>query len=147
MRSNRRAIAVLLFGAFLLRPPGAPETVFAEEIPNPEGEAFFESRIRPVLEKHCCECHSDEAGRIKGGLALDSREGILRGGDSGPAVVAGELRSSRLIESIRYESNDLAMPPFQSGGKLPDAVIQDFEQWVRMGAPIPRNGAAVGESR
>jgi hypothetical protein len=91
----------------------------------------------------CYECHSAEADKVKGGLALDTREGLRLGGDSGPAVVPGDLHASLLIEAIRYHNKDFAMPPQKSGGKLPDAVIQDFEQWVQMGAPDPRDGAAT----
>ncbi|RUL88220.1 DUF1553 domain-containing protein [Tautonia sociabilis] len=106
---------------------------------------FFEARIRPVLVEHCYRCHSDEAeadGRLKGGLKLDSREGLRIGGDSGPAVVPGEVDESVLIEALRYEF--LMMPP---EGKLPDPVIADFEEWVARGAPDPREGATAPSPR
>mgnify|MGYP003336151989 CR=1 FL=1 len=106
------------------------------------GTDFFESKIRPVLVKNCYPCHSAEAGKSKGGLQLDTREGIRTGGDSGPAVVPGELEKSLLIGAIRHDNADLAMPPEKAGGKLPDAVIRDFEAWVKMGAPDPRTGGA-----
>ena len=73
---------------------------------------------------------------------LDTREGIRRGGDNGPAVVPGNLTESLLIDAIRYSNKDTAMPPEKAGGKLPDEVIADFEKWVEMGAPDPRDGAA-----
>jgi hypothetical protein len=120
-----------------------PAATALETPASTEGLAFFERKIRPVLVNSCYECHSSEAEKLKGGLALDTREGLRLGGDTGPAVVPGDLKASLLIEAIRYHNKDSAMPPQKSGGKLPDAVIQDFEQWVRMGAPDPRDGAAT----
>ena len=96
--------------------------------------AFFERRIRPVLVKHCYECHSADSAEVKGGLLVDSREGLARGSDSGPAVVAGHPEDSIILEALRYES--VEMPP---SGQLPDEVVADFERWVRMGAPDPRD--------
>lgn len=97
------------------------------------GLEFFEKKIRPVLVAHCYECHSREADKTKGGLLLDSRAGVLRGGESGPAAVPGKPAESLLIEAIRYESFE--MPPT---GRLPEAVVADFVKWVEMGAPDPR---------
>src|SRR6187402_3173381 len=99
-----------------------------------EGIAYFEKQVRPVLINRCYECHS--AGKkIKGGLALDTREATLKGGDSGPSLVAGDLEKSKLIEAIRYLNHDLQMPP---KGKMPASEIKALEDWVRMGAPDPR---------
>ncbi|MBX7208345.1 MAG: PSD1 and planctomycete cytochrome C domain-containing protein [Verrucomicrobiaceae bacterium] len=103
---------------------------------------FFESKIRPVLADKCYACHSSKAEKLKGNLLLDTREGTRRGGDNGPAVVPGDLEKSLLIQAIRYHDPDTAMPPKNKGGKLPDSVIADFEQWVRDGAPDPREGEA-----
>ncbi|MCG6158404.1 DUF1549 domain-containing protein [Rubinisphaera margarita] len=94
---------------------------------------FFEKKIRPVLVKHCYECHSAEADAVKGGLLLDSREGLLTGGDSGPSLVPGKPAESMLIESLKYESYE--MPP---SGKLSEEVIRDFEHWIQTGAIDPR---------
>ena len=106
---------------------------------------FFETKVRPVLAEHCFECHSARADKLKGGLHLDSRDGLLKGGDSGPAVVPGEPGKSRLIEAVRYGDQDTAMPP---KGKLPDGVVKDLEQWVEMGAPWPPEVATpAGERR
>src|SRR5829696_2581357 len=99
------------------------------------GEAFFEQKIRPVLVKECYSCHSAEAKRVKGGLRLDTRAGVLKGGDSGPAVVPGKPEESPLLEAVRHEG--IAMPP---DAKLPERVIADFERWVKIGAPDPRGG-------
>src|SRR5713226_3893731 len=107
---------------------------------------LFEKRIRPVLVEHCYKCHSASAEKVKGDLLLDSREGMLKGGESGkPAVVAGDVEKSRLIEAIRYTNDDLQMPPRKAGGKLSDDQIADFIAWINLGAPDPRTGKA--ESR
>jgi cytochrome c553 len=102
-----------------------------------EDMAFFEAKIRPVLVGHCHSCHSAEAEKIKGGLLLDTREGIRRGGDTGPAVVPGEVTRSLLVRAVRHEDPDLEMPPKK---KLPAEVIADLEKWIAMGAPDPREG-------
>ena len=95
---------------------------------------FFETRIRPVLVAHCYECHSSGASQADGNLRLDFRQGLLDGGDSGPAVVPGEPDESLLLEALRHES--LEMPP---GGKLSDDIIADFARWIRDGAIDPRD--------
>ena len=103
------------------------------------GIAFFEAKIRPVLVKHCYQCHSAEGGKkIKGGLRVDSREALLIGGDSGAAIVPRKPDESLLLEALRYESYE--MPP---SGQLPEEVIADFARWVKMGAPDPRGGEVV----
>ena len=116
----------------------------------PQSEAdrasFFESQIRPVLVANCYECHSAESKKVEGNLLLDSAQGLIRGGESGSAIKAGDANGSLLIESIRYEA--LEMPP---AGKLPDRVVADFEKWVNDGAYDPRDnddsGPATGISR
>ena len=104
-----------------------------------EPMAFFEKEVRPLLINRCYECHSAEK-KIKGGLALDTRNAILKGGDSGPGLVAGEPDQSKIIEAVRYQNHDLQMPP---KSKLPEAEIKVLEKWVAMGAPDPRTGAVV----
>ena len=104
---------------------------------------FFEKKIRPVLAERCYQCHSAEAastGTLMGKLQLDTREGVQQGGSRGPAVVPGQPDQSMLIEALKYTDRNLQMPP---GGKLPDAVIADFVQWVALGAPDPRDAKAV----
>jgi hypothetical protein len=104
---------------------------------------FFERKIRPVLVEHCYECHSADAKKLQGGLLVDSREGLLAGGDSGPAVVPRDADESLLISALRYDSFE--MPP---KGKLPDAVIADFERWIRDGAVDPRQqGSPASEPK
>ena len=98
-----------------------------------DGMIFFEKKIRPALEKYCYRCHSDRDNKIRGGLLVDSKSGLLNGGDSGPAIVPGDLRKSVLWSSITYE--DYEMPPKEP---MPKHVIEDFRQWILMGAPDPR---------
>jgi cytochrome c553 len=113
--------------------------VLAERPITSEQLRFFESKIRPVLATKCASCHSAEAPRLKGGLMIDSREGLRKGGDTGTAIVPGNLDESLLIAAIRYKDESLKMPP---KSKLSDEVIADFEEWVRMGAPDPREPSA-----
>ena len=109
----------------------------AEAAADEDGLAFFEKRIRPVLVEHCYRCHAADAKSVRGGLVVDTRDGLIIGGDSGAAIVPGKPDESLLIEALRYESYE--MPP---EGKLPDDVIDDFVRWVEMGAPDPRDGDA-----
>jgi hypothetical protein len=99
------------------------------------GNEFFEAKIRPVLAESCYKCHSAQAERVKGGLLLDTREGLLKGGESGPAIVPGDPEKSRLIIALRYKDEQLQMPPKEG---LPKEVVADFEHWVKIGAPDPR---------
>ncbi len=98
---------------------------------TPDGE-FFEKKIRPVLAENCYECHSATSKKIKGGLRLDSRAALLKGGETGPAFVSGKPESSLLIAAISHRNEDVAMPPKKP--KLPAAVVADFERWIRDGA-------------
>jgi hypothetical protein len=98
-----------------------------------KGVEFFESKIRPVLTQRCYSCHSNQAKEVKGGLLLDTRDALRKGGESGAAVVPGDVGESLLIQAIKHETYE--MPP---GDKLADNIIADFEEWVRMGAPDPR---------
>ncbi|HMC88019.1 MAG TPA: DUF1549 domain-containing protein, partial [Gemmataceae bacterium] len=101
--------------------------------PSREQLGFFEQRIRPILVKHCYRCHSANATKVKGGLLLDTRDGLRKGGTRGPALVPGNPGASLLLKALRYE--DLEMPP---SGQLPDKVIADFEKWIKDGAADPR---------
>lgn len=98
----------------------------------------FESKIRPILVKSCYPCHSAEANVAEGGLHLDSRQAILRGGSGGPAIVPGDPGASMLIRAVEYHDRDIAMPPETAGGKLSKQQISDLTKWVKMGAPDPR---------
>ena len=97
---------------------------------------FFEKKIRPVLVVHCYECHSAKSKTVRGNLLLDSRDALRAGGDSGPAVVPGQPDRSPLIQALQYD--ELEMPP---KGRLPQAVIRDFQHWVQTGAADPRRAA------
>jgi hypothetical protein len=105
---------------------------------SPADVQYFETKVRPILEGKCFDCHSHEAKRIKGGLLVDSRDSLLHGGDSGPAVVPGNPEKSVLIHAIRYTDPDLQMPPDEHGGKLSEQQITDLTEWIRRGAPDPR---------
>ena len=99
-----------------------------------QADDFFTAKVEPILRQRCYECHS-HTGKINGGLALDSRSGWQTGGDSGPAIVPGAVEKSRLIEAVRYGNPDLEMPP---KAKLPANEIALLEEWVKRGAPDPR---------
>ncbi|HEX5218840.1 MAG TPA: DUF1549 domain-containing protein, partial [Verrucomicrobiae bacterium] len=123
------ALAPIFIAAFTTVSSAAAE-------PTREHLEFFENKIRPVLAKECYKCHSTSAEKVRGGLLIDSREATLEGGNSGPAVVPGNLEKSLLITAVRYTDADLQMPP--KGKKLTDEQIADLEAWVKMGAPDPR---------
>ncbi|MDE2508954.1 MAG: PSD1 domain-containing protein [Planctomycetota bacterium] len=125
------------------KPTGCTATIAASFIaclpalaqePARESAAFFEKHVRPVLVTRCYGCHSGP--KTKGGLALDSRAGWIKGGDSGPAIVPGKPDESLLISAIHYES--LEMPPKDKGGKLSDPEIAALTEWVKRGAFDPR---------
>jgi hypothetical protein len=100
--------------------------------PSPEAAAFFENKVRPVLVENCFKCHADK--KPKGGLRLDSRAGLLTGGNQGPAIVPGRPENSLLIQAIGYDSDELKMPPSK---KLAKEHIETLTAWVKMGAPWP----------
>jgi len=110
---------------------------FCAELP-PEQAEFFENKIRPVLAERCYGCHSTEAGKDKGGLLLDSRDALLKGGDTGPALVAGDASQSLLFKAIKREDPETAMPPKGKTDPLTAEQVADFEAWIKMGAPDPR---------
>jgi hypothetical protein len=122
-------LAILLPAPLL--PLAAQEN--AAEIPREHVE-FFEKKIRPLLVDRCYSCHSVQAAKLKAGLYVDSREGLLKGGDSGPALVPGEPDKSLLIKAIRHVDDELRMPK----EKLGEEQIGDLVTWIRLGAPDPR---------
>lgn len=112
--------------------------------PDPKGVEFFESKIRPALVRHCYQCHSAEAlkgNKLRGGLLLDTKAGWVKGGDNGPSIVPGKPAESLLLKSLKHDG-DIHMPP---KGKLPADTIADFEKWIAMGAPDPRDGKAASQ--
>jgi hypothetical protein len=99
---------------------------------------FFESKIRPVLAQRCYSCHNSKMAAPKGDLVLDTKEGLLKGGASGPALAPGRPADSRLMKVLSYTDPLVQMPP---SGKLADAVLEDFAQWIAKGAVDPRASA------
>ncbi|MBN72010.1 MAG: hypothetical protein CME32_22355 [Gimesia sp.] len=138
MKTLRKVTVVIVFTNLFLALPLALSAADADS--DQAGLDFFEKKIRPVLIKHCYECHSAESKNLKGSLLLDTREGLITGGDSGTALVPGSPDESLLLETLHYSEDSYQMPP---KGKLPDAVIADFEKWIKMGAPDPRKGDAT----
>jgi len=106
--------------------------------PTPADLAFYEQTVKPILAGACFECHSHEAKKFKGGLALDSAAAIHKGGDTGPAVVPGDAEKSLLVKAVRYTDPDLQMPP--KNKKLGSDQIAALEKWVKLGAPMPESG-------
>jgi len=120
--------------------PDTSEVVPAKKLSRQELQ-YFETKIRPILVEKCYSCHSLDANMAEGGLRLDSREALLRGGSSGPAIVSGDPAKSLLIRAVEYRDSNLAMPPDEAGGKLNDAQIKELSRWVKAGAPDPREEA------
>ncbi len=117
-----------------------PVAVWAQVVKGPE-LVFFETRIRPLLATRCYECHSQQSKVSKSGLSLDTREGVLRGGNRGPAIVPGKSDESLLITVIAYSDTDLKMPG--KGDRLTSDQVADFRKWIDMGAPDPRDAAKL----
>jgi hypothetical protein len=125
--------AVILFVPAVLLAQTVP-------VPSPEGVAYFETNIRPLLASNCYTCHSAKLPRPLGGLLLDSRAGMLRGGKSGvPAIVPGKPEESLLLGAVLGSNKDLRMPP---GKTLQPDEIEHLAIWIKMGAPDPRTEAA-----
>ena len=123
MKSHLRLVLPLLLGASMLfvRPASAQSP-----------EELFETRVRPVLAGSCFECH----GRLRrGGLRLNSRDAMLRGGDSGPAIIPGDPSGSLLIQTVRHEIDGQEMP--RDEDPLTPQQIEGLIEWIRMDAPWP----------
>ena len=125
------AAASLLFVAGALRVTGAAQSTPATA-PTPQQIEFFETNVRPLLVESCFDCHTADE---KGGLRLDSRQTMIKGGDSGPAIVPGDPDSSLLIKAVRHAVGVSKMP--RSAPKLSDVQIAALAEWIRMGAPWP----------
>jgi hypothetical protein len=138
-------IALVVGGIFLTSSLRSAQTAMQPQEPSREGLEFFEKKIRPALAENCYACHSEKSKKLQGGLLLDSIEAMLKGGASGqPAVVPGDVEKSLLIKAIRHTDAKLQMP---MGGKLPDQTIKDFEAWVKMGAPAPRDSTTAASNQ
>jgi hypothetical protein len=142
-RTVKALLALAFIGFFVFSATPLAQTAATQQPvkePSREGLEFFEKKIRPVLADSCYSCHSAQAKKPQGGLQVDSLEAMLKGGASGqPAIVPGDPDKSLLITAIRYTDPKLQMP---FGGKLPDQVVKDFEEWVKIGAPAPRSANA-----
>ncbi len=154
LRFLRSALTVLSCGAILpsalaqkaappagaAKPGSVNAAVLADKEPiDTAGVEFFEKKVRPVLVQQCFSCHSHTAKRSLGNLFLDSRQGMMQGGQGGSTLMPGDPAHSRLIDAIRYAQPDLQMPP---KAKMPDTVVADLTAWVKMGAPWPKETAA-----
>ncbi|HBV64887.1 MAG TPA: hypothetical protein DEF45_17905 [Rhodopirellula sp.] len=118
-------------GALVVTP-----ALWAEDAPTADEVQFFESKVRPIFVEHCYECHSATSDEVEAELLLDSKWGWMTGGESGPAIIPGNLDDSLVIDAVRYEEDKVtAMPP---RSKLSDKEIEILEKWVQMGAPDPR---------
>jgi hypothetical protein len=131
MSASRRLIVLPVIVLALAVPARA-----GEKTPDPAAVEFFEKKVRPVLAERCFACHSTTAKKKRGGLTLDSRAAILKGGDSGPALAAGDPEKSLLVKAIRYRDPDLRMPP---KSRLAEAEVAALTAWVKMGAPWPED--------
>ena len=125
----------LLFGFRVLRGQAnaSPETPQGSAL---AGDAYFANKIAPIFEKNCYPCHTQMASA---GLRVDSLEALLKGGNSGPALVPGDPEKSLLIRAVRQTDPDLKMP---KGGKLKPEEVSALEDWVKMGAPWPDASSA-----
>jgi hypothetical protein len=112
----------------------AAAVCLAEE-PAPQDLAFFESKVRPLLVKHCYECHAEGAKKLGGKLRLDTRDAWQKGGESGAPIVPRKPDDSLLIKAVRYDG--LEMPP---DGRLPETDVAILVDWIKRGAPDPRIG-------
>ena len=142
-RSVRRRVLPVVLMAIAF-----PLSVVADEPQTPvvngvdtKGVAFFEAKIRPILAKHCYRCHSRTAGKSEGGLVLDTRDDLRRGGDRGAAIVPGKSKKSLLLAAVLHTDPDLEMPPGKP--RLSDREIGDLRKWIEIGAPDPRTGGAI----
>lgn len=137
-------VGFMVYRNFVAFAQSAPPVPPKQNI-TPDQLAFFEAKIRPVLVSTCYSCHSAKSKDLGGGLLLDSRQGVLKGGEDGKVIVPGNAKASMLVQALHYGNKDLQMPPPppDGPGKLSDGVIQNFETWINMGAPDPRDGGTV----
>lgn len=142
MRKLRFFISALPLAsaATLLLSSGAAPGAVVQSI-SPENLAFFENKVRPLLSANCLECHSADKGKVKGGLNMDTREDMLRGGNNGPVFTPGAPKESAMVSAIEW-TDDFQMPPKK---KLRDEEIAVLKEWIRRGAPDPRDGSTASK--
>jgi len=124
---KKSLVFLVLFTAFC-------SNLFAKQDVTPDQLNFFETKVRPLLTEKCLECHSNEKGKVKGGLSLDSREEIIKGGENGDIFNKDNITQSTLLKAINW-SGELQMPEKK---KLTDEQISVLTQWFEMGIPDPR---------
>ena len=134
-RSSSWTTAALAPLLLFLVARSAPVADAADRKSNPQAVELFEKQVRPVLAKHCFSCHG--SSQQVSSLWLDSRDHMLKGGNKGPAIVAGRAEDSLLVKAIRHEG--LKMP--MGGGKLKDEEISAIEKWINLGAPWTEEAA------
>ena len=135
LRALRAALFTLAVFTGLVSPVRAADAATTATAPAADQAAFFDGKIRPILEQHCYECHSHKAEKIKGGFLLDSRAALLTGGNSGAVVVPGKPAESLLIKAVSYTDPDLQMPP--KGKRLSGDQVALLTEWVKQGLPWP----------
>lgn len=142
IRSAHRLLPALAGSAVQLL-TGSSAPAQDSSISGLDGLNYFEAHVRPVLAEHCYECHSqkaEQANKLRASLHLDSRAGILKGGDNGKIVIPGQAEQSLLLKAIRYQVEDLEMPPKR---KLSPRAIEGIAEWINLGAPLPDDGTRV----
>ncbi len=130
-------LSIIYFAAAVLFLPCSVR-ISADE-PSTEGIAYFEKHVRPLMVRHCYQCHSEKSQKREGGLLLDSRGGWLQGGESGAAIIPRDIEASLLIQAVRYSDEALQMPPIKP---LAPEDVAKLEHWVRIGAPAPDQAGA-----
>jgi hypothetical protein len=139
---TRNLVRAILWSGALLGPARLVSAEPPASLPSRAAEAFFETRVRPVLVTNCIKCHGGE--KVRGGLRLDSRSALLKGGEQGPAVVPGDPEKSLLVQAVRHTQDDLKMPPTR---RLPAAEVEALAAWVKDGAAWPAGVASLAERR
>ena len=123
-------------------PPPAEEestAVAGDAVAGSEGIEYFERHVRPILVEHCYSCHGAGSKKVGGGLLLDTREGLSKGGVSGPSIAPGRPDDSLLLSAVRHQDDSPRMPP---KGQLADSEVAALADWVKMGAPDPRGSGS-----
>src|SRR5262245_44059174 len=126
---DRSSFVVISLAGCVILVTLSSSTRSADDRDDPDkkvAETLFQERVLPAMKQHCYECHSAKSEELKGNLRVDTRMGLRKGGDNGPAVVPGDERASFLLKALSYKLDDYKMPP---RGKLDDELLADFERW------------------
>ncbi|HTG44087.1 MAG TPA: DUF1549 domain-containing protein, partial [Verrucomicrobiae bacterium] len=133
---TKRSIKAIFVGTAVL----ISALLFPSFAADPVPPISFDQQVRPIFEQYCYKCHSAQAEKVKGGLLLDTPEGMRRGGDTGAVLAPGDPDNSKIVIAVRHSDPDLRMPPKE---KLSDDQINLLERWVKEGAPDPRATTAA----